>query len=94
MPTGVWRKEQSNAATISIRVEANGMSKQSLSLSVSLLLGVVILQSLVSVYAKAPDRFAASEFNAQDQSNVEYRIKPKDLLNITIEGVCISSLSL
>ena len=66
------------------------MSKQSLSLSVSLLLGVVILQSsLASVNAKAPDRFALSEFDAQAQSGVEYRIKPKDLLNITIEGVCI-----
>ena len=66
------------------------MSKQSLSLSVSLLLGVVILQQApVSVYAKAPDSFATSDFDAQAQSNVEYRLKPKDLLNITIDGVCI-----
>jgi polysaccharide export outer membrane protein len=66
------------------------MSKQSLLLSVSLLLGVVILQQApVSVYAKAPDSFATSDFDAQAQSNVEYRLKPKDLLNITIDGVCI-----
>lgn len=66
------------------------MSKQSLSLSVSLLLGVVILQQApVSVYAKAPDSFATSDFDAKAQSDVEYRLKPKDSLNITIDGVCI-----
>lgn len=41
------------------------------------------------VHAKHSAKFAALQSHAQDQSNADYRIKPRDLLHIFIEGVCI-----
>ena len=66
------------------------LRKRKLLLSVSLLACVASLQQLsLRVDAKHFAKFAIVESHSQDQSNADYRIQPKDLLDINIEGVCI-----
>ena len=49
---------------------------------------IILQQSVVSGSAKQLVEGVAPAFNSQDKSEVEYRIKLKDDLDIRIEGVC------
>jgi len=50
---------------------------------------VVSLQPTLGVSAQTPGESIEPASKAQDQSDREYRIKARDLLDISIEGVCI-----
>lgn len=59
--------------------------------AVSLACIVILCSSVIQVSAQYPVTLIDSESHRQNQAEVEYRIKPKDVLNIQIEGVCIFS---
>ena len=50
---------------------------------------VILYTSVIHVSAQYPVTLIDSESHRQKQTDVEYRIKPKDVLNIQIEGICI-----
>lgn len=50
---------------------------------------IILTQSNANVSAQNITASKNSEINSQTQSDTEYRIKPKDVLNIIIFGVCI-----
>src|SRR5262245_16563343 len=66
------------------------MRRQRLLLLASALVFVVVsLEPIVDVSARRFVESGDTKSQSQDQSNVEYRIKAKDVLDISIEGVCI-----
>ena len=49
---------------------------------------IILQQSVIGRSARQLVESVAPPFNSQDKSEVEYRIKSKDNLDISIEGVC------
>lgn len=54
-------------------------------------LTTIVIQSTLCVSVQSATQYVHSEIHAQDQSESEYRIRPKDLLYIRIERACIIS---